>query len=64
MYVIFMGYENTPVLTMSENFNHQMKCIAGKYKCTDCSYTTMNVVSAKGHFADKNGIDYDLADLF
>jgi len=49
---------------MSEDFNHQMKCIAGKYKCTECSYTTMNVVSAKGHFADKNDIDYDLADLF
>ena len=49
---------------MSENLTHQIKCIAGRYKCTDCDFNTLNVVSAKGHFADKNDIDYELEDLF
>lgn len=51
---------------MNENLTHQLKCIAGRYKCTekDCNYETLNVVSAKSHFAENNNIDVDLADLF
>lgn len=47
-----------------KELNHKMKCIAGKYKCQDCDYSTLNVVGAKGHFADKNNIDHELEDLF
>jgi hypothetical protein len=47
-----------------KEYNHQFRCIGGRYKCQECDYSTLNVVSAKGHFADKNDIDVDLEDLF
>jgi hypothetical protein len=47
-----------------QDLTHKVKCIGGRYKCVDCDFNSLNVVTAKAHFADNNDIDYELEDLF
>lgn len=46
-------------LSELEEINHIMTCVYGKYKCSDCDYTSMNNVSAKAHTLEENNIEYE-----